>query len=207
LRSLRQTGNFKAFQDLIKFTQYFDCIHFQSGYPVEPVDIHASVRHLDCIREKLVLSDKVTHAYSLGVERMVDSMELIRIASQISDDEFDAAPRMFTNINSTSPLKHDWPMLDGAMRMAARNQPTVVSPFTLAGAMAPVTLAGAIAQQTAEGLAAIALLQCVRPGSPVVYGSFTSNVDMKTGAPAFGSPMPKLLGRAAIRFGLAPRAA
>ena len=184
----RQTGNFKAFCDLIKFTQYFDCIHYQSGYPVEPVDIHASVRHLDCIREKLVLSDKVTHAYSLGVERMVDSMELVRIAAQISDDEFEQSPRMFTNINSTSPLKHDWPMLDGAMRMAARNQPTVVSPFTLAGAMAPVTLAGAIAQQTAEGLAAIALLQCVRPGSPAVYGSFTSNVDMKTGAPAFGTP-------------------
>ena len=167
----RQTGNFKAFSDLIKFTQYFDCIHFQSGYPVEPIDIHASIRHLNCIREKLVLSDKVTHAYSLGVERMVDSMELVRIAAQVSDDEFEEQPRMFTNINSTSPLKHDWPMLDGAMRMAARNQPTVVSPFTLAGAMAPVTLAGAIAQQTAEGLAAIALLQCVRPGSLMHSGT------------------------------------
>lgn len=79
-------------------------------------------------------------------------------------------------------------MLDGAMRMARRGQPVVISPFTLAGAMAPVTLAGAIAQQTAEALAAIVLLQHVRPGTPVVMGAFTSNVDMRTGAPAFGTP-------------------
>ena len=184
----RKTGNFKAFQDLVKFTQYFDCLHFQSGYPVEPIDIHPSVRHLDCIREKLVLSDKVTHAYSLGTERIEDGMEMVRIAGGFSHEEFESGAKMFTNINSTSPLKHDWPMLDGAMRMAARNQPTVISPFTLAGAMAPVTLAGAVAQQTAEGLACAALLQCVRQGSPLVYGSFTSNVDMKTGAPAFGTP-------------------
>jgi len=95
---------------------------------------------------------------------------------------------MFTNINSSSPLKHDWPMLDGAMRLARRNQLVIVTPFTLSGAMAPVTLAGAIAQQTAECLAAVVLLQLVRPGAPVAYGSFTSNVDMKSGAPAFGTP-------------------
>ena len=76
-------------------------------------------------------------------------MEMVRIAAGLSDDEFEAQPRMFSNINSTSPLKHDWPMLDGAMRLARRGQPVVVAPFTLAGAMAPVTLAGALAQQTA----------------------------------------------------------
>ena len=184
----RQTGNRKAFQDLVKLTQYFNCLHFVSGYPVEPVDIHASVRHLDAVSDKLILSDKVMHAYSLGTERVEDNMEMVRLAGGLTHEEFEATPRMFTNINSTSPLKHDWPMLDGAMRMAERNQPTVVSPFTLSGAMAPVTLSGAIAQQTAEGLACIALLQCIRPGSPAVYGSFTSNVDMRTGSPAFGTP-------------------
>ena len=184
----RKSGTHKAYQDLVKLTQYFNCLQFVSGYPVEPIDIHPSIRHLDAIYDKLVLTDKVCHAYSLGTERIEDAMEMVRIAAGLSETEFQATPRMFTNINSTSPLKHDWPMLDGAMRMAARNQPTIVAPFTLAGAMAPVTLAGAIALQTAEGLAAIALLQCVRPGSPVVYGSFTSNVDMKTGAPAFGTP-------------------
>ena len=79
-------------------------------------------------------------------------------------------------------------MLDGAMRLAKQNQLVIVTPFTLAGAMAPITLAGAIAQQTAECLAAIVLLQLVQPGGPVAYGSFTSNVDMKSGAPAFGTP-------------------
>jgi trimethylamine--corrinoid protein Co-methyltransferase len=117
---------------------------------------------------------------------------------------------MYTNINSTSPLKHDWPMLEGAMRMARRGQPTIVTPFTLSGAMAPVTLAGAIAQQTAEALAAIALIQHIRPGCPVVMGSFTSNVDMKSGAPAFGTPeymrATQMSGQMARRYNLPMRA-
>jgi trimethylamine---corrinoid protein Co-methyltransferase len=184
----RRVGDRESFRDLLKLTQYFNCIHLAGGYPVEPIDIHASVRHLDAIYDKLILTDKVVHAYSLGRERIEDAMEMVRIAAGLSHEEFDASPRMYTNINSSSPLKHDFPMLDGAMRMARRGQPVIVAPFTLAGAMAPVTLAGAITQQTAEGLAAIALLQCVRPGVPVVYGAFTSNVDMKSGAPAFGTP-------------------
>jgi len=95
---------------------------------------------------------------------------------------------MYTNSNSVSPLKHDYPMLDGAMRLAKRGQPVVVTPFTLAGAMAPVTMAGAVALSIAEALAAIALLQYINPGCPVAIGTFTSNVDMKSGAPAFGTP-------------------
>ena len=115
-------------------------------------------------------------------------MEMVRIAAGISHEEFDASPRMFTNINSTSPLKHDWPMLDGWMRMARRGQGLIVSPFTLAGAMAPVTMVGAVTQSLAEGLSAIALAQYINPGAPCAFGTFTSNVDMKSGAPAFGTP-------------------
>lgn len=184
----RQVGNYGAYLDFLKLSQYFNCIQFLTGYSVEPVDIHPSVRHLDCIRDKLLLTDKVTHAYSLGTERVTDAMEMVRIAAGLTESEFAEKPRMFTNINSTSPLKHDWPMLEGAMLMAERGQPTVVSPFTLAGAMAPVTIAGAITLQVAECLAALVLLQIIRPGLPVVMGSFTSNVDMKSGAPAFGTP-------------------
>ena len=184
----RRPGDRASFRELMKLTHYFNCIHLAGGYPVEPVDIHASTRHLDCLHDKLMITDKVVHTYSLGVERVEDNMEMVRIAGGLSHEEFAAEPRMYTNINSTSPLKHDWPMLDGAMRLAERGQMVSVTPFTLSGAMAPVTLAGAIAQQTAEALAAIALLQHVRPGAPVVMGSFTSNVDMKTGAPAFGTP-------------------
>ena len=184
----RRPGTLADYRDFIKLAQAFNCIHFLSGYPVEPQDIHASVRHLHCLYEKLTLSDKVVHAYSLGPERIEDVMEMVRIAAGLTEAEFAARPRMFTNINSSSPLKHDWPMLDGAMRMARKGQPVVIAPFTLAGAMAPVTIMGALVQQNAEALAAIALLQEINPGTPVVYGAFTSNVDMKSGAPAFGTP-------------------
>ena len=184
----RRVGDRKAYQDLLKLSQSYNVIHFISGYPVEPLDLHASVRHLHCLYDKLTLTDKVVHAYSLGAERIEDAMEMVRIAANIDDETFESKVHMFTNINSSSPLKHDWPMLDGAMRAARRGQAVIISPFTLAGAMAPVTLAGAITQQNAEGLAAIALLQSVKEGAPVVYGAFTSNVDMKSGAPAFGTP-------------------
>jgi trimethylamine--corrinoid protein Co-methyltransferase len=184
----KRSGDFETYREFIKLTQYFNCIHVAGGYPVEPIDIHPGVRHLDCLYEKLVLTDKVVHAYSLGRERVEDVMEMVRLAAGLTHDEFDAAPRMFTNINSVSPLKHDFPMLDGAMRMARRGQPVVVTPFTLAGAMAPVTMAGAVALSIAEALAAIALLEWIAPGCPVAIGTFTSNVDMKSGAPAFGTP-------------------
>ena len=93
-----------------------------------------------------------------------------------------------TVINTNSPLRLDGPMGDGLMEMALHGQPVVATPFTLAGAMSPVTLAGALAQQNAEALFLVALSQVVRPGTPMVYGAFTSNVDMRTGAPAFGTP-------------------
>jgi trimethylamine--corrinoid protein Co-methyltransferase len=174
--------------NLLRLTQYFNCIHVAGGYPVEPVDIHASVRHLDVLFDKLTLTDKVCHAYSLGKERVEDVMEMVRIAGGLTEEAFQAAPRMYTNINSTSPLKHDTPMIDGYMRCVRRGQATVVTPFTLAGAMAPVTMAGAVAQSLAEGLCIIALAQWEKPGAPCAFGTFTSNVDMKSGAPAFGTP-------------------
>jgi len=184
----RRVGTHEDYKNFIKLTQYFNCIHFAGGYPVEPMDIHASVRHLDCLYDKLTLTDKVVHAYSLGAERVEDVMEMTRIAGGLTHAEFDATPRMYTNINSTSPLKHDIPMLDGLIRLARRGQPTIVTPFTLAGAMAPVTMVGAVTQSIAEALCAIVLAQCVNPGVASAIGTFTSNVDMKTGAPAFGTP-------------------
>ena len=184
----RRVGDRDAFQKFLKLAQSYNCMHYISGYPVEPVDLHASVRHLHCLYDMLTLTDKVVHAYSLGTERIEDAMELCRLAAGLSDEEFESGVHMFTNINSSSPLKHDWPMLDGAMRAAKRGQAVIITPFTLAGAMAPVTLAGAVTQQNAEALAAIAFLQEVRAGTPIVYGAFTSNVDMKSGAPAFGTP-------------------
>ncbi|MEL7345337.1 MAG: trimethylamine methyltransferase family protein [Pseudomonadota bacterium] len=187
-----ETGKVPGTRDqcanLLKLAQTFNCIHLTAGYPVEPVDIHASNRHLDVLFDKLVLTDKATHAYSLGKERVEDVMEMVRLAGGFSEAEFEASPKMYTNINSTSPLKHDEPMIDGCLRCVRRGQGIIVTPFTLAGAMAPVTMAGAVAQSIAEALAAIALFQYVGPGSPCAIGTFTSNVDMKSGAPAFGTP-------------------
>jgi trimethylamine--corrinoid protein Co-methyltransferase len=195
--------------NLLRLTQYFNCIHFAGGYPVEPVDIHASVRHLDVLFDKLTLGDKVVHAYSLGKERVEDVLDMVRIAGGLSESEFQASPRMYTNINSTSPLKHDEPMIDGCLRCVRRGQAVIVTPFTLAGAMAPVTMAGAVAQSIAEALSAIALFQWVRPGAPCVIGTFTSNVDMKSGAPAFGTPeymrATQMTGQMARFYGLPMR--
>jgi trimethylamine--corrinoid protein Co-methyltransferase len=202
-------GTREMCRDLLRLTQYFNCIHFAGGYPVEPVDVHASVRHLDVLFDKLTLTDKVMHAYSLGAERVEDVMEMVRISQGLSHEAFEARPRMYTNINSTSPLKHDYPMMDGWMRLARRGQGLVVTPFTLAGAMAPVTMAGAVAQSLAEALCAVVLAQIIRPGCPVAIGTFTSNVDMKSGAPAFGTPeymrATQMTGQMARYYGLPMR--
>ncbi len=184
----RRVGNRADFQKLIRLAQMLDTIHFFGGYPVEPVDIHASIRHLDAFYDLLTLADKAVHAYSLGRERNRDCLEMVRIARGIDDATLDSEPSIFTVINSSSPLRLDAPMLHGILEYSARNQVIVMTPFTLAGAMAPVTLAGALAQQNAEALAGMVMTQVVRPGAPVVYGGFTSNVDMQSGAPAFGTP-------------------
>ena len=184
----RRIGNHYDYQNLLRLAQLLNSVHFIAGYPVEPIDIHASVRHLDATFDALTLTDKPFHAYSLGRDRNLDCLEMVRIGRQIDHATLEREPSIFTVINSSSPLRLDTPMLHGIMEYSARNQIVVMTPFTLAGAMAPVTMAGALAQQNAEALAGIAFTQIVRPGSPVVYGGFTSNVDMQSGAPAFGTP-------------------
>ncbi|MEI2300131.1 trimethylamine methyltransferase family protein [Ensifer sp. MJa1] len=184
----RRTGNQEDYRKLVKLAQSYDIVHTTGGYPVEPVDIHASVRHLDCLSDMVKLTDKVFHVYSLGKQRNTDGIEIARIGRGISMEQMEREPSLFTIINTSSPLRLDGPMLQGIIEMSSRNQVVVVTPFTLAGAMAPVTIAGALVQQNAEALCGIAFTQMVRRGAPVMYGGFTSNVDMKTGAPAFGTP-------------------
>src|SRR5207245_1809733 len=91
-------------------------------------------------------------------------------------------------VNLNSPLRDDVRMLGALLEYAAANQPVLVTPFLMAGAMSPMGLAGTIAQQTAEALAGIALIQVVRPGAPCIYGSFLTNTDMQSGSPSFGTP-------------------
>jgi trimethylamine--corrinoid protein Co-methyltransferase len=113
---------------------------------------------------------------------------MIRISRGIDEATLLKEPSLTTVVNANSPLVYDKALLEGAIEMALRNQPVIYTPFTLAGAMAPITIAGALVQQNAEALAGLAFHQCVRPGAPAIYGSFTSNVDMKSGSPAFGTP-------------------
>ncbi len=202
----RRSGNQEDYRKFLKLGHMLNIVHMFGGYPVEPVDIHASIRHLDCLSDFVTLSDKVFHAYSLGKERNLDALEIVRIGRGITDAQLDAEPSLMTVINSNSPLRLDVPMLQGIIEMARRNQVVVLTPFTLAGAMAPVTIAGAVVQQNAEALAGLVFTQTVREGAPFVYGGFTSNVDMKSGAPAFGTPeamqAAMLGGQLARRYGL-----
>jgi len=184
----RRPGNQKDYQDFLRLTQHFNIIHFNGGYPVEPIDLHPSIRHLHCLSDCVKLMDKPFHAYSLGKQRNQDAIEIARIGRGISQEQLEKEPSLFTIINSNSPLSLDQPMLQGIIEMSRLNQVIVLTPFTLAGAMAPVTIAGALTQQNAEALAGIAFSQMVRAGSPAAYGGFTSNVDMKSGSPAFGTP-------------------
>lgn len=184
----RRTGNFTDYCNFLRLGQTFNIIHFFGGYPVEPVDLPPGTRHLDCLSAFLTLTDKAFHAYSLGRQRILDALEIVRIGHGLTESELKERPSMITVVNSSSPLRLDGSMIEGLVEMARMNQPVVATPFTLAGAMAPVTLAGAIALQNAEALAMIVLTQLANPGAPSVYGAFTSNVDMKSGAPAFGTP-------------------
>ena len=184
----RRPGNQADYRNFLKLAQVHNIIQCTGGYPVEPVDIHPSIRHLECIRDLATLTDKAFHIYSLGRERNVDGIEIARIARGISREQLEREPSCYTIINTNSPLKLDIPMLEGIIQMSSAGQIVIVTPFTLAGAMAPVTIAGALVLQNAEALAGIAFTQMVKKGAPVGYGGFTSNVDMKSGAPAFGTP-------------------
>ena len=184
----RRTGNQEDFQNLVRLTQHFNAVHMHAGYPVEPADLHPSVRHLHATFDLLTLSDKVINAYSLGRQRNEDCLEMVRIARNISHEQLLKEPSVHTVINTSSPLRLDIPMCQGIIEHAKYGQVSIITPFTLMGAMAPITVAGAITLSHAEAMAAITLGQLTRPGAPMCYGTFTSNVDMKSGAPAFGTP-------------------
>ena len=184
----RRAGNFEDYKKLISFGQYFNVLTFFGNQATAPTDMPANSRHLDTTFVNLTLSDKAFMATGIGGGRSRDAIEMSAIARGLSMEEMKSNPSVMTNINVNSPRKLDDAMAYGAMQMARFGQPVTVTPFTLMGAMTPSTMAGALAQQNAEALLGIALLQLTRPGTPVVYGGFTSNVDMRSGSPAFGTP-------------------
>lgn len=184
----RRPGNHHDYQNLLRLGQTFNVIHAFGGYPTEPIDLPPNTRHLDALADFVRLTDKVFHAYSLGRQRILDALEIVRIGRGITAERLAQEPSVFSIINTSSPLRLDGPMIEGLIELARVNQVVVVTPFTLSGAMAPASLAGALALQNAEALAGLAFSQIVQPGAPVMYGGFTSNVDMRSGSPAFGTP-------------------
>ncbi|MCW8872783.1 MAG: trimethylamine methyltransferase family protein, partial [Xanthomonadales bacterium] len=180
--------------------------HQEGGGPFEPIELPPETRHLDLYLSQIRLLDKNWQPVALGGERARDAINMARIAFGFSAEELAQKPALFAIINTNSPLQLDIPMAEGLIEMASAGQAVCVTPFTLAGAMAPVTLAGTLAQQNAEALAGITLTQVVRPGAPAIYGAFTSNVDMRSGSPAFGTPeyakAAQASGQLARRYGL-----
>ena len=173
----RRPGNFADYQRLISLGQYFNAISVFGNQTVATQDLPVGTRHLDSYRANLTLADKVN-----------DAVQMLALARGISVDDLHRSPSLIGNININSPRKLDESMSDGALALAAHGQAVIVTPFTLLGAMTPVTLAAGLVQQNAEALMGLAMIQLFYPGNPVVYGGFTSNVDMRSGAPAFGTP-------------------
>jgi len=184
----RRVGNFEDFCNFLRLGQTLNICHQFSGFPVEPQDIPVDTRHLDTMYAFMTLTDKVPYAYALGSQRIEDAMDMLAIRFGTDRQGLLDKCVLHSVINTSSPLRVDGPMLQGLMTLARNNQATIITPFTLSGAMSPATIAGALVMQNAEALATIAFQQMVKPGSPTLYGGFTSNVDMKSGAPAFGTP-------------------
>jgi trimethylamine--corrinoid protein Co-methyltransferase len=207
----RRGGNREDFENFLRLTQMVNVAHGTAGYPVEPIDIDVPIRHLHATRAIVTLTDKSFRLYNHNRQRTLDVLEMTRIAHGLSAEAFRETPCVFASINPNSPREYDESMLWGMIECALAGQVLMISPFILAGAMAPSSLAGALTQQNAEALAGIAFCQMVRAGTPVAYGGFVSNADMKSGAPAFGTPehvkTTLVIGQMARHYGLPYRAA
>jgi trimethylamine--corrinoid protein Co-methyltransferase len=186
----RRYATLADFENFVKLTYLSPNLHHSGGTVCEPVDIPVNKRHLDMVYAHLRYSDKPFMGSVTAGPRAADSLELARIA--FGGDLGDRTV-MTSLINASSPLVWDATMLAAAQVYAAGNQACIITPFILAGAMAPVTTAGVAAQTLAEALAGMAFTQLVRPGAPVVFGSFASSMSMQTGAPTFGTPEPSLV--------------
>ncbi len=186
----RRYATLEDFQNLVKLTYLAPALHHSGGTVCEPVDIPVPVRHLDMVYAHLRYSDKPFMGSVTAGERAEDSVEMARIA--FGGDLADRTV-MTSLINASSPLVWDATMLAAAEAYARANQACIITPFILAGAMSPVTAAGVAAQTLAEALAGMTFVQLVRPGAPVIMGSFASSMSMQTGAPTFGTPEPALV--------------
>ena len=194
IRSLddgRRYATIDDFRNFVKLAYMSPGLHHSGGTICEPVDLPVNKRHFDMVYSHIKYSDKPFMGSVTHPERARDSIDMARI---VFGDEFVEQNTVITSlINANSPMTYDATMLGAAKTYARHNQATVISPFILAGAMSPVTVAGTVTQILAEALAGMALIQLVRPGAPVVFGTFSSSMSMQSGAPTFGTPEPSLV--------------
>ena len=187
----RRYGTIEDFRNFVKLAYLSPHIHHSGGTVCEPVDLPVNKRHLDMVYSHIKLSDKPFMGSVTATERAQDSVDMAKL---VFGDEFVEHNVVMVNlINANSPLLFDGTML-GALKVYARHhQACVVSPFILSGAMSPVTVAGTLSQLLAEAMAGVALTQIIRPGVPVIFGTFVSSISMQSGAPTFGTPESNLL--------------
>ncbi len=181
----RRYGTLEDFHKIVKLVYSLPHLHHSGGTVCEPVDVAVDQRHLHMLYAHLKYSDKPFMGSVTAAGRAVDSIEMARIGF---GGELDDRTVLTSLINASSPLRWDATMLGAATEYARANQAAIISPFILAGAMSPVTVAGLAAQALAEALSGMAYYQLVRPGAPVIFGTFASSMSMATGAPTFGTP-------------------
>ncbi len=187
----RRYATLEDFRNFVKLAYMSPGLHHSGGTVCEPVDIPVNKRHFDMVYSHLKYSDKPFMGSVTAPERAQDTVDMAKI---VFGDEFVQENTVITSlINANSPMTFDATMLGAATVYAENNQATMISPFLIAGAMSPVAVAGTATQILAEALAGMAYVQLVRPGAPVIFGTFAAAVSMQSGAPTFGTPEPSMI--------------
>jgi trimethylamine--corrinoid protein Co-methyltransferase len=187
----RRYGTIEDFRNFVKLAYSSPHMHHSGGTVCEPVDLPVNKRHFDMVEAHLRYSDKPFMGSVTHPDRAQDTIDMARIV--FGADYLEDHPVTLSLCNANSPMVWDSIMLGAARTYAQANQAVLITPFILAGAMAPVTAAGTVTQTLAEALGGMAYVQLVRPGAPVVFGSFASSISMQSGAPTFGTPEPALV--------------
>ncbi len=186
LENGRRRATLTDFQNFARLTYMANDLHHAGGTLCEPNDIDVKERHLDMIMAHITLNDKAFMGSVTAADNARDSVTMTEII--FGADAIRENPGVIALINASSPLRFDDRMFGCVEVYARARQPVIISPFIIAGAMSPSTMAATLAQQNAEALFGICYAQMLNPGAPVIYGSFLTNIDMKSGAPCFGTP-------------------
>jgi trimethylamine---corrinoid protein Co-methyltransferase len=184
---VRRDATLNDFRQLASLSQAYDELDSAGGVICEPNDAPLDSRHLDMIYALQTLTDKIYMGNVVSGPNAADTIRMTEILFG-GHEAIERVPATISLINCNSPLRWDDRMLDAQFEYCAAGQPVVITPFLLMGAMSPVTIPAALVQQLAEALSGIALAQLIRPGCPVIFGSFLSNIDMQSGSPSFGTP-------------------